>query len=398
MPKPTVDTKRCEEDMYGTTIDVAKGVKHRAGSRSNSPTSSGDEQSDTMKLAPKSSSPLGASLSSTGSFSKQPKQQESVLERYQKATCTKMYDVEELIDFYWHRRLAAVPAVIVSYLPFIITPNQITIFGLFLGWASALCLYDSEFHYPLAWEPSHSLLAAALFMFTWIVSDCTDGQVARLCKRGTRTGRILDGVVDGLVIAPNFWIMGTVMQNHYGGSVMYFHLGFWTGMSLWLHAIIYDKIKNVYMENALPQSECDGETVASVRAEYHAARKQSACALDTILLGIYSVYLTVQASFTSDAASQAELDRQALLASCTSEYHEAYRRKFSGLVRVASFLGISAHITAVYLAYFLAIFDWDVIFYMQFYPLVLLNIVLVGVLIQYQRSGMATFTPKDIAF
>ncbi|KAH7476949.1 hypothetical protein PRIC1_000961 [Phytophthora ramorum] len=383
-PRANVES---DEDMYGSTINVSsKGVTHRSGSRSNSPTNSGDENSDTLKLAPTSSS-----------FSKE-LHNESVLERYQKATCTKMYDVEELIDYYWHRRLAAVPAVIVSYLPFVITPNQITIFGLFLGWASALCLYDSEFHYPLAWEPSHSLLAAGLLMFFWIVSDCTDGQVARLCKRGTRTGRILDGVVDGLVIAPNFWIMGDVMQHRYG-HVMYFHLGFWAGMSLWLHAIIYDKIKNVYMENALPQSECDGETVASVRAEYRAARKQSACALDTILLGIYSVYLTVQASFTSDAASQAELDRQALLASCSSEYHDAYRQKFSGLVRVASFLGISAHITAVYVTYFLAIVHWDVIYYMQFYPLVLLNVVLVGVLIQYQRSGMATFKPsKEGAF
>ncbi|POM66108.1 hypothetical protein PHPALM_18085 [Phytophthora palmivora] len=268
---PTADIQ-ADEEMYGSTINVSStGVKHRSGSRGNSPTSSDDEQSDKMKLAPKNSSP------SSDAPALQEIVHETILERYYKATCTKMYDVEELIDYYWHRRLAAVPAVIVSYLPFVITPNQITIFGLFLGWASALCLYDSEFHYPLAWEPSHSLLAAALFMFFWIVSDCTDGQVARLCKRGTRTGRILDGVVDGLVIAPNFWIMGSVMQNHYGGNIMYFHLGFWAGMSLWLHAIIYDKIKNVYMENALPQSECDGETVASVRAEYRAAREQSAC-------------------------------------------------------------------------------------------------------------------------
>ncbi|CEG36705.1 cdp-alcohol phosphatidyltransferase [Plasmopara halstedii] len=361
-------------------------MMYRNGSLSNSPTSSDDGRLDTIKFAHKSSA------SAASVFSKETSH-ESLIKRYYNATCTKMYDVEELIDYYWHRRLAAVPAVIVSYLPFVITPNQITIFGLFLGWGAALCLYDSEFHYPLGWESRNSLLGASALMFTWIVSDCTDGQVARLCKRGTRTGRILDGVVDGLVIAPNFWVMGDVMQHHYGGSIIYFHLCFWAGMSLWLHAIIYDKIKNVYMENALPQSECDGETVASVRAEYRAAREQSACALDTILLGIYSVYLAIQASFTSDAASQAEMDRQALLASCTSEYHNIYRQKFGGLVRVASFLGISAHITAVYAAYFLAIYHWDVLFYMQFYPLVLLNIVLIGVLFEYQRSGMAKYTP-----
>uniref|UniRef100_A0AAV1TCS2 CDP-alcohol phosphatidyltransferase n=1 Tax=Peronospora matthiolae TaxID=2874970 RepID=A0AAV1TCS2_9STRA len=386
-------------ERYGSMkkASAAKHRTHRNGSRSASPVSSDDEQSsDTLKLAPEphsKASPSPVPPTTSTSTAKESSVYETVFDRYHKATCTKMYDVEELIDYYWHRRLAAVPAVIVSYLPFVITPNQITIFGLFLGWGAALCLYDSEFHYPLAWTPSHSLLSAALLMFAWIVSDCTDGQVARLCKRGTRTGRILDGVVDGLVIAPNCWIMGDIMQHHYGGHVLYFHLGFWSGMSLWLHAIVYDRIKNVYMENALPQSECDGETAASVGAEYRAAREQAACALDTMLLGIYTVYLTVQASFTSDAASQAETDRQELLATCTSEYHVAYRQRFSGLVRVASFLGISSHITVLYLAYFMAVFHWDVIFYVQFYSLVLLNFVLVLVLIQYQRSGMSAFLP-----
>ncbi|KAI9921279.1 hypothetical protein PsorP6_002344 [Peronosclerospora sorghi] len=393
-----VDVKSEEEMNDSSVTPSSKGVTHRNGSHSNSPKESDDVKSDAMKVEPEKSSKSSTSRIAPAVSTKETTH-ETVLERFHRATCTKMFDVEELVDYYWHRRLAAVPAVIVSYLPFVITPNQITIFGLFLGWGAALCLYDSEHHFPLAWDPSHSLLIAALLMFAWIVSDCTDGQVARLCKRGTRTGRILDGVVDGLVIAPNFWIMGDIMQHHYGGNIMYFYLGFWSGMSLWLHAIIYDKIKNVYMENALPHSECDGETVASVRAEYHAAREQSACALDTILLGIYTVYLFVQTSFTSDAASQAEIDRQALLAACTSEYHNAYRQKFGRLVRAASFLGISAHITAIYVAYFLAIYYWDVIFYVQFYPLIVLNVVLVGVLIEYQRSGMATFKPsKDGAF
>ncbi|CAI5703510.1 unnamed protein product [Peronospora effusa] len=316
---------KSEEIMYGSTTvnGSSEGIKRRNSLRSNSSTSSGDDEMETIKA-----------------------RTHELIELF-----APMYDVEELIDYYWHRRLAAVPTVIVSYLPFVITPNQITIFGLFLGWGAALCLYDSEFHYPLSWEPSHSLLTAAFLMFTWIISDSF-------------------------------------------GVCLLFYLSFGSGMSLWLHALIYDKIKNVYMENALPQSECDGETVASVRAEYRAALKQSACALDTILLGIYTAYLTIQASFTSDAASKAETNRQAVLGACTSEQHEAYRRRFSGLARIASFLGVSTHVTAVYLGYFLAIFHWDVIFYMQFYPIVLLNIVLVGVLIEYKRSGMATYTPS----
>jgi hypothetical protein len=299
------------------------------------------------------------------------------------------------VDYYFHRRLAAVTAVVISYLPFVVTPNQITIFGLGLGWASALCLYDSEFHYPLAWHPHESLLAASLFMFLWIVSDCADGQVARLCKRGTRTGRILDGVVDGLVIAPNMWILGLLSANRYGAP--YFYVAIISGFSLWLHAIIYDKIKNTYMENALPFSECDGETVESVKQEFAEAKAKDPYSLESILLGIYVVYLMVQTAVTSDAASKAESTRHGMLAKCDDHYHASYINKYGYVVRLASFLGISAHVTGLYVAYFAAIYVWDALFYVQMYFLVALNGLLLVVLSFYFKSGMATQQPLNSA-
>lgn len=319
----------------------------------------------------------------------------SLVERYHNATSTKMYDVEELVDFYFHRRLAAVSAVVISYLPFVITPNQITLFGLALGWASATCLYDSEFHAPLAWEPHNSLLAAGLLMFLWIVSDCADGQVARLCKRGTRTGRILDGVVDGLVIAPNCFVIGLLLSNRYSDA--YFVLALLAGFSLWVHAIVYDKIKNIYMENALPQSECDGETVESVTKEFHEAKAKAPYSLDCVLLGIYVVYLTVQAKLTSDAASEAEANRHQLLAKCNDQYRASYMNKYGYVVRIASFMGISAHVSGLYVAYLAAIYYWDALVFVQLYFLVALNLVLLMVLFLYFKSGMATQQPLNSA-
>ncbi|DBA03642.1 TPA: hypothetical protein N0F65_006821 [Lagenidium giganteum] len=303
----------------------------------------------------------------------------NLYQRYQSATCTKMYEVEELVDYYFHRRLAAFWAVIISYLPFVITPNQITLFGLVLGWASATCLYDAEFHTPLGWEPNQSLMAAGLLMFSWIVSDCADGQVARLCKRGTRTGRILDGVVDGAVLAPNLLVIG---------RVCYMVLAIFSGFSLWLHAIIYDKIKNVFMENSLPASECDGETVESVTAEYHAAKAKAPFSLDSVLLGIYVVYLTLQAKFTSDAASKAEVSRQNLLAKCDDNYRSMYMTRYRHIVRLASWMGISAHVVGLYLAYFAAMYDWNALVLVQLYFAVVLNLVMVASLFMYTRSGM----------
>lgn len=375
-----------------TVVTVDSTITHRvnssgfAASRASSPAGSEDEASDRSESAKKEAA-AAALLAKSKDIAL------TVLERYHSATSTKMYDVEELIDYYFHRRLAAFVAVIISYLPFVITPNQITLFGLVLGWASAVCLYDSEFHAPLGWEPTTSLAAASLLMFAWIVSDCADGQVARLCKRGTRTGRILDGFVDGLVLAPNCAILGLLCVNRYGNP-QYMAFAIIAGVSLWVHAIVYDKVKNVYMENALPQSECDGETVESVRAEYREAKAKNPLALDSVLLGIYVIYLTAQAKFTTDAAAQAEVARVTLLATCNDEYHAQFIGRYRGLVRVASFMGISAHVVGLYVAYAAAIVYWDALFYVQVYFAVVLNLVLATVLLQYSRSGMSTAQPN----
>lgn len=307
-------------------------------------------------------------------------------DRYRKAMSTKMYDVEELVDYYFHRRLAAVIATMISYLPIAITPNQITLLGLGIGWSAALFLYDAEFHSPLNLEPTTSLLLASMLIFSWIILDCVDGQVARLCGRGTRTGRILDGLVDSLVITPNFYVMGQVMSSHYGGT--YMPLAVVGGLSTWVHAAIYDKIKNVYMENASSQSECNGETISSVHAEYLVAREKNAYSLDSVLLAIYVIYMKMQAAVIHSASVQPEkAASHNFLASCDDRYRDWYRRQHGYIVRVASLLGLSTHVVGLYVGYGAAIFDWNAIFYVQLY-VIAMNATAVYALFLYANSRM----------
>lgn len=317
--------------------------------------------------------------------SSQPSLVQALVERYQAAMASKLYDVEELIDFYFHRRLAAVIAVVVSYLPFVITPNQITLFGLALGWLSASFFHDAYFQAPFACDSFFSHMMASFFMFAWIVSDCADGQVARLCKRGTRTGRILDGVVDGLVLIPNFYVISAIMNAKYGS------MGFYTtvaaGFSLWGHAMVYDKIKNVYSEHSLPESECDGETAASVYEEYVEAK-----GMDCVLLGIYHRYLQLQATFELPAVPkfrQPEGDEHA---------RRLYRKRYGSVMRLASFLGISAHVTGFYTMYFFAFaFPTVSLLALHLYFGIVLNFICVLALYQYSTNGMTKPHPPVAA-
>ena len=97
-------------------------------------------------------------------------------------------DVEEPIDYYWHRPVAGLLVDVLA--PTAITPNQMTLLS---GVASAsagaaLCAG--------AWGASWWGAVAGLLLFVSITFDCADGQLARIRGTSTMLGRILDGATD----------------------------------------------------------------------------------------------------------------------------------------------------------------------------------------------------------
>jgi hypothetical protein len=71
-------------------------------------------------------------------------------------------------------------------------------------------------------------------------------------------------------------------------------------------------------------------------------------------------------------------------------------KKYYKVVRLASFMGISAHVVGLYLAYFVAIFYQHAIFFVQIYFSIVLNLVLLIVLFLFKTTGMATSLQKNM--
>lgn len=116
-------------------------------------------------------------------------------------------------------------------------PNNITLVGHCLGLHVTLCFHAAYF--PLSSISVYGLPinikqqlddgnkfddnnkyqahAHAIF-FAWVVSDCADGQVARLCGRGTRMGRMFDGMVGTVDLFANLFMVDAVMEDHNGHS------------------------------------------------------------------------------------------------------------------------------------------------------------------------------------
>jgi len=256
-------------------------------------------------------------------------------ERLRQALAFKSLDVEEPIDRYFHRPVAA--AVAAALIPTGLGPNHVTLMSLASGWSGAALLYLSFFE---GWGGRLGWLAAAFFLFGAVILDCADGQLARAQGGGTRVGRILDGFVDVLVLLPTYVILGFGIRHMYGSG--WFAAAAVAGFSTWIHCIIYDKLKNLYLAHTMPQAGGgEGtETVEAVRAELDEARAQGRL-LERFLLWIYVGYLQVQERFASGSTEKrSEVNDPAAI--------ERYRSAHRPTMRLASWMGLGTHMFVIY--------------------------------------------------
>lgn len=140
--------------------------------------------------------------------------------------------VEELIDFYFHRRLA-VPVVWVSA-KIGLSPNQVTCLSLITGCFSALLFWKNQF------------VAGALLLLIAVVLDCADGMLARITGRANPAGKIIDGIFDLIWVAA-IWV-GIFMSGRFTiDSGRLLHLMEAAAISTILHCWTYDAVKTSYL-------------------------------------------------------------------------------------------------------------------------------------------------------
>lgn len=290
--------------------------------------------------------------------------------RYEQALAFKSVDVEEFVDLKFHRPIAA--AVAALLLPTGATPNMVTLSSLLVGWTGTFCLYRGFFadgaNAPLMW------FLSGLFLFGSVILDCVDGQLARARGGGSRVGRILDGFVDVLVLFPTYVVWGFGIKALFGTTwILVAAVG---GFSTWIHCIVYDKVKNLYLAQTMPEAGgAEGtETLEGVRAEQAQAR-QSGSPLERFLLWIYVGYLQVQERFASGST-----DKQAHTLS--QQEIDAFRTRHLPTMRLSSILGFGTHMMLIYLAIALMSVDPRAALAMQIIFATIFNIIMALVLIR----------------
>jgi len=274
--------------------------------------------------------------------------------RYRDALAFKDYDVEESVDRRFHRPLAA--AVTALALSTSVTPNQITVSSLAAGWTGSFFLYQSFFGTlfdevalgPVALD-SLLLVLAGFFLFASVILDCADGQLARARGGGSRVGRILDGMVDALVLLPAYVLIGIGILQNFGSA--WFGVAVVAGVTTWIRTIVYDNVKVQFQ--ALTSTTADAssgvETRDEVLKDLEQAR-ESGSMLERFLLRVYLGFLAVKDRLAGDpSVLEPKLP--------TEEEAAAYRRKYRGTMRQAALLGLGTHMLFIYTSVALAAVD-----------------------------------------
>jgi len=255
------------------------------------------------------------------------------------ATATlKPREVEELVDFYVHRRLALALVALVRNTS--VTPNQITAMSGLLGIAAGLVIGIGG--------PRHVGLVplGGVLLLLSVVFDCADGQLARLRGSSTLAGRALDGIVDVFpIVAVQFGFAAFLIAA--GLSPWYVLPTMLVAGLCWRwHAEAYDCAKCLYMANTSAEADTEGvPDLAQIEAERDRLRAEGRHGM-ALCVAILRGYTAMQRK----RERRAGFDEPGMQ---TDAERAEYRRIFAPSMRAWSWTGIGTHHFLMMLAAFL---------------------------------------------
>ena len=172
----------------------------------------------------------------------------------------KARDVEGIIDLYFYRKIGFRLAQFFARLK--MTPAQVTLVGGLFGVVAGHLYYYRDLRLNMLGMLLH-VIANAL--------DNADGQLARLLNQNSRTGRLIDSVVDH-VIWTSVYLHITLRYLAEGGSSWVWLLAAAAGFSHALQAAAADYYRNGYIYFVKNRSRADFAPSSILHEEYRKMR------------------------------------------------------------------------------------------------------------------------------
>ena len=275
------------------------------------------------------------------------------------ANALKHVEVDEPADRYCHRPFAHVLVRALLALPKMVvpTPTAITVMSLLVGWLAAAFMWDGLAFGTVSWNGdasdmifdygrSTSLLAAGALMFTSIVLDCADGQLARLTGQTSQIGRFIDGIADMLVISAYCCV--TCVTHGRSRGLYGLLLAVVSCISLQQHVLYYDKARIAFELRFQAKSLADvRKRIAANGLDRSAILEQYAAASDVYQKACYGLAMWYQGALKPERVCEDALrcwrDRG-------SDAPAVGRTEAIVAMRLATFQGTGTHIFLWYLS------------------------------------------------
>ncbi|MCB2204516.1 CDP-alcohol phosphatidyltransferase family protein [bacterium] len=245
----------------------------------------------------------------------------------------KMKEVEEFFDLTFYRPLAFLFVKAVYHTE--LTPNQITLLSMLAGVLAGVAFGVGG---------ATMLLAAGVLLIVNDVLDCSDGQLARLKKNGTRIGRILDGVADYIVAAAVYLGMGIGFASTSDDPLFWWMMILLAAGSNAVHSIQVDYYRNRYLDIVLQRVSTFEEDLEAFEEEHAQMRTEGGHWFERIVIVVYLRYSRFQRKLTSGNTEHAVL---------TDADPEEYRRANRRMIKLWLFLGPTSQITWMVICAFL---------------------------------------------
>jgi phosphatidylglycerophosphate synthase len=172
----------------------------------------------------------------------------------------KAREVEGWIDIHFYRKLGLPLANFFRILR--MTPTMVTLLGGVFG------VIAGHFYYYR--DLRTNVIGMLLHVFANLL-DNADGQLARLTNSGSRTGRVVDSVVDHIIFINIYVHLGLRCLSSHGFFFVLF-LTCAAGLSHALQAAAADYYRNGYLHFGTGRSRGDMDSSAYLRAEFQALR------------------------------------------------------------------------------------------------------------------------------
>ena len=170
-------------------------------------------------------------------------------------------ETEEFINQVLNRPAAFIAAKIFARLG--AGPNFVTMVSMLLGVSSGV--FFSRGNQP-------SVLIGALLLQGMVILDCADGQLARMQNKSSQFGKTIDGLCDIFTHFSVFY--GTAFALYsITGSMLPFVLALLSHLSFYLHIILFDHFKNVFISVASPQYSDKLETLYKLKDDITRGRR-----------------------------------------------------------------------------------------------------------------------------